>query len=210
LSDQIGSIRGILVERSIILPKGKAQVVKALPEIMAGEANNLAPRIRTLLGELRQEWRELDDRVADLDAEFVMIARHDDMARRLTEIPGIGALTATAMVAAIAKGEACDSGRDFAAWLGLVPRQATTGGKPRLLGISKRRNAYVRRLFIHGARAVMRRLAEKRTRLGQWMRGVRERRHHNVAVVALANKLARIAWTILTGGVHYTEFVAAR
>jgi transposase len=206
----INQIRGILVERGIILAKGKAQVAKALPEIMADETNGLAPRMRTLLEELRREWRELDERVIDLDTEFAMLARQDEAARRLTEIPGIGALTATAMVAAIGKGEGFESGRDFAAWLGLVPRQATTGGKPRLLGISKRGNAYVRRLFIHGARAVMRRLAEKRTRLGQWMHDVLERRHHNVAVVALANKLARIAWTILTGGTHYTEFAAAK
>jgi transposase len=154
-------------ERGIILPKGKAQVARALPELLANESSTLAPRIRTLLEELRREWRELNNRIADLDAEFVMTARHDEMARRLIDIPGVGALTATAMVAAIGKGEAFDSGRDFAAWLGLVPRQATTGGKPRLPGISKRGNAYVRRLFIHGARAVMRRLAEKCTRLGQ-------------------------------------------
>ena len=113
-------------------------------------------------------------------------------------------------LAAVGKGDGFDSGRDFAAGLGLVLRQATTGGKPRLLGISKRGNAYVRRLFIHGARAVMRRLAEKRTRLGQWLRGVLERRHYNVAVVALANKLARIAWTVLAGGGRYAEFVEAR
>lgn len=201
----INQIRGILVERGIMVPKGKYHLVRNLPEILSDEASGLTARIRRLLEELREEWRGLDDRVADLDAEFVVLARQEDATRRLIEIPGIGALTATALVAAIGKGEAFESGRDLAAWLGLVPRQATTGGKPRLLGISKRGNAYVRRLFIHGARAALRYHVDRRTRLGQWLRGVLERRHRNVAVVALANKLVRIAWAVVTGGVHYTE-----
>jgi transposase len=183
---------------------------------------------RRILEQLREEWRALDDRITDLDTEFVVVARQEETMKRLVEIPGIGALTATALVAAIGKGDAFDSGRDLAAWLGLVPRQATTGGrdlaawlglvprqattggKPRLLGISKRGNAYVRRLFIHGARAALRYHEGRRTRLGAWLRGVLERRHRNVAVVALANKLVRIAWAVLRGGVHYTEFVAAK
>lgn len=206
----INQIRGILLERGVILPKGKAQVVKALPGILADDGTRLLPRVRTLLEDLRQEWRELDGNIEGLNAEFAMTSRQDDSARRLTEIPGVGSLTATAVVAAIGKGEGFDSGRDFAAWLGLVPRQYTTGGKPRLLGISKRGNAYIRRLFIHGARAVIRRLAEKNTPLGQWVRGVLERRHPNIAVVALANKLARIAWTILSRDGHYMEVAHAR
>ncbi len=205
----INQMRGILLERGITLRKGKYHLARALPELLSEEANGLTPRVRTLLEQLREEWRMLDDRVADLDAEFLNVARQDDAIRRLIEIPGVGALTATALVAAIGKGEAFDSGRDLAAWLGLVPRQATTGGKPRLLGISKRGNAYVRRLFIHGARAALRTHADRQTRLGGWLRGLLERRHRNVAVVALANKLVRIAWAVLRGGAHYTEFAAA-
>jgi len=206
----INQVRGILLERGIMVPKGKYHLVRALPEILADESVGLSERIRTLIEELRGEWRILDDRVADLDAEFVMLARQDEATRRLVEIPGIGPLTATALVAAIGKGEAFESGRDLAAWMGLVPRQVTTGGKPKLLGITKHGNAYLRRLFIHGARAAMRSLEGKRTRLGHWVNGVLERRHRNVAIVALANKLVRIAWAVLTAGDHYTEFAVAR
>jgi len=206
----INQIRGILLERGILVPKGKYHLVRLMPEVLSDEANGVAPRIRRLLEQLREEWRALDERIADLDVEFAALARQEDATKRLIEIPGIGALTATALVAAIGRGEAFESGRDLAAWLGLVPRQATTGGKPRLLGISKRGNAYVRRLLIHGARAALRYHVDRRTRLGQWLRGVLKRRHRNVAVVALANKLARIAWAVVTGGVHYTEFAGAK
>jgi transposase len=206
----INQMRGILLERGIMVAKGKYRLARALPEILSMDVTKLTPRIRSLLEQLREEWRALDDRITDLDTEFVVVARQEETMKRLVEIPGIGALTATALVAAIGKGDAFDSGRDLAAWLGLVPRQATTGGKPRLLGISKRGNAYVRRLFIHGARAALRYHEGRRTRLGAWLRGVLERRHRNVAVVALANKLVRIAWAVLRGGVHYTEFVAAK
>jgi transposase len=205
----INQIRGILLERGIFLAKGKAQVVRALPELLADEKNGLSPRVRRLLHDLREEWRQLDERVGELDAEFMLMAHQDETTRRLLEMPGIGALTATALVAAIGKGEAFTCGRDLAAWLGLVPRQFTTGGKPRLLGISKRGNAYVRRLFIHGARAVLPRLATRKTPLGNWLRTMLERRHKNIVVVALANKLTRIAWAVVAGGVHYTEFTAA-
>jgi transposase len=119
------------------------------------------------------------------------------VARRLATIPGIGVLNATALVAAIGDGQAFARGRDLAAWLGLVPRQATTGGKPRLLGISKRGNKYLRKLLVHGARAALPVLAKSATPLGAWLRGLMDRVHKNAAVVALANKLARIAWAVL-------------
>lgn len=169
-----------------------------------------AIRIVRLLEELKEGPRALGDRIVDLDAEVLVVSRQGNTPKRLSEIPGIGALTAAALVVAIDKGEAFDSGRDLAAWLGLVPRQSMTGGRPTQLGISKRGNAYVRRLFIHRARAVMRYHANKRTRLGQWLRGVLECRHRKIAVVALANRLVRIALAALRRGVHYTEFAIAR
>lgn len=119
------------------------------------------------------------------------------MARRLTSIPGVGALNATALVAAVGRAEAFDQARDLGAWLGLVPRQHTTGGKPRLLGISKRGNTYLRTLLIHGARAALPSLAKADTALGAWLRGLQARCHPNTVVVALANKLARIAWVLM-------------
>ena len=124
-------------------------------------------------------------------------------ARRLTTIPGIGAIVASALVAAIGRAESFDRGRDLAAWLGLVPRQLTTGGKPKLLGISKRGNKYLRRQLIHGARAALPYVAERDTPLGRWAKALLERAHHNVAVVAFANKLARIAWAVLRHGERF-------
>ena len=147
--------------------------------------------------DIRSEWQALDNRIEALNGEFVAIARHDEAARRLVTIPGVGVLNATALVAAVGNGAAFKRGRDLGAWLGLVPKQHTTGGKPRLLGISKRGNKYLRMLFIHGARAAMPSLAASQSPLGEWLRGLLARTHRNIAIVALANKLARIAWATL-------------
>jgi len=135
-----------------------------------------------------------------LDAELVSVARTDEAARRLASVPGIGTINATALVAAVGDGSAFARGRDMAAWLGLVPRQATTGGKPRLLGISKRRNRYLRKNLIHGPRSVLPYLVQRDTPLGRWVTGLMTRAHKNTVVVALANKLARIAWAVLVHG----------
>jgi len=146
---------------------------------------------------MREEWRSLDRRITAFDDEFAARAKTDEVARRLATIPGIGVLNATALAAAIGEGETFARGRDLAAWLGLVPRQITTGGKPRLTGITKRGNCYLRKLLIHGARAVLPTLSKSETPLGGWLRALLARVHKNAAVVALANKLARIAWAVL-------------
>lgn len=199
----INQMRAILLERGLVVAKGPSTLARRLPDVLATHASALSPRVRRLLEEMRAEWRHLDARIAALDKEFVAVARESAAARRLIEVPGIGPLTATALVAAIDNAQAFERGRDLAAWLGLVPRQATTGGKPRLLGISKRGNVYLRRLLVHGARSVLHPLAKTDTALGRWLRALLARRHHNVAVVALANKLARIAWAVLARGSHY-------
>jgi transposase len=149
------------------------------------------------------QWSELDRRIAAFDAEFVAAARNDDTARRLATIPGIGVLNATALVAAVGDARTFAHARDLAAWLGLVPRQATTGGKPRLLGITKRGNKYLRSLLIHGARAALPSLMTRSGMLGDWLRGLHARAHRNIVVVALANKLARIAWAVLRSTSNY-------
>jgi transposase len=153
-----------------------------------------------LIADVRAQWLDLDRRIAGFDAEFVAFAKLDEDARRLATIPGIGVLNAKALTAAIGKaigkGQAFAHGRDLSAWLGLVPRQATTGGEPMLLGISKRGNKYLRKLLIHGARAALPHIAERDTALGRWANGLLARVHQNVAVVALANKLARIVWAV--------------
>lgn len=157
----------------------------------------VSPRLRMLIEGIREEWRGLDQRIAAFDDEFAARAKTDEAARRLATIPGIGVLNATALAAAIGEGETFARGRDLAAWLGLVPRQITTGGKPRLVGITKRGNCYLRKLLIHGARAVLPTLSKSETPLGAWLRALLARVHKNAAVVALANKLARIAWAVL-------------
>jgi transposase len=199
----INQLRAILLERGVRVARGKAKLAKALPDILAQETTPLRPRIRLLIEEMRAEWRGLDERIEALDHELASAARQDQAARRLSEVPGIGPLTATALVAAVGTAEGFQGARDLSAWLGLVPRQATTGGKPRLLGITKRGNKYLRYLLVHGARSVMGRLSEQSTALGRWLRKLLARVHPNVAVVALANKLARIAWAVLAKGVRY-------
>lgn len=156
------------------------------------------------MDELRTEWRELDARIEALNGEFIELARNDPAARRLTSIPGVGVLNATALIAAVGDASGFAKARDLGAWLGLVPRQHTTGGKPRLMGISKRGNTYLRTLLIHGARAALPSLSKSDTPLGRWLKAMIERGvHRNAVVVALANKLARIAWAALRKGATF-------
>lgn len=196
----INHLRALLLERGIITAQGRRKLDKALPDILADESSGMSRRIRQLVNDLREEWHVLDDRIASFDTELVSLARTDETARRLSSVPGIGAINATALVAAVGDGCAFARGRDMAAWLGLVPRQATTGGKPRLLGISKRGNRYLRKNLIHGARSVLPYLVRCDTPLGRWVTGLMARAHKNTVVVALANKLARIAWAVLVHG----------
>ena len=150
------------------------------------------------MGELRAEWRELDTRIGALNGEFVELARNDAAARRLTSIPGVGKLNATALIAAVGNASSFAKVRDLGAWLGLVPRQHTTGAKPRLLGISKRGNTYLRTLLIRDAQVALPSLAPSETPMGRSLTGMIEGGVHRTAiVVALANKLARIQWAAL-------------
>ena len=197
----INQLRAILLERGLVVPQGKRKLEQYLIALMdEPDGRDLSPRIWVLVADMRTQWRELDRRIAAFDAEFVSWARENEDARRLASIPGVGVMISTALIAAIGRAESFTRGRDLAAWLGLVPRQSTTGGKPRLLGISKRGNKYLRKLLIHGARAALPHLAERDTPLGRWAKGLLGRAHQNIAVVALANKLARIAWAVLRRG----------
>jgi transposase len=196
----INQLRAILLERGVVVPQGRAKLERYLAAMDAGDGLPVGSRMRALVEDMRAAWRELDRRIAAFDAEFAALARTDPAARRLATIPGIGVLSATALVAAIGDGRTFARGRDLAAWLGLVPRQATTGGKPRLPGISKRGNGYLRRLLIHGARAALPSLSGRGTTLGAWLSGLLARAHRNVAVVALAARLARIVLAVLRDG----------
>jgi transposase len=202
----INQLRAILLERGSTAPQGRRKLEQHLAA-MLGE-KPVSPRMRQLIDDMRKEWLELDRRIAAFDDEFAASARSDADARRLATIPGIGVLNATALVAAIGDAQTFARGRDLAAWLGLVPRQITTGGKPRLVGITKRGNKYLRKLIIHGARSALPTLATSATPLGGWLQGLLKRVHKNAAVVALANKLARIVWAVLRRGETFNASVA--
>ncbi|PZR81871.1 MAG: IS110 family transposase [Stutzerimonas stutzeri] len=194
----MNQIRSILLERGHVVAQGRAKLAAHLSGLLDADAEpGLTPRILALVAEVRERWQALDQRISDLDAEFAEQARSDTNARRLTTIPGIGALNATALVAAIGDVSTFARGRDLAAWLGLVPRQVTTGGRPRLLGITKRGSKYLRKMLIQGARSAMPTLCKSDTRLGSWLRGLLSRAHTNTAVVALAAKMARTVWALL-------------
>jgi transposase len=193
----INQIRGFLLERGITFAKGPANLRNRMPDIVEDADANLTPRMRTLLDRLWQEWKQLESGIETASNEIEQIASQDEACQRLRQIPGVGPLVSTATVAAIGNGAAFRKGREFAAWLGLVPRQYSTGGKARLYGISKRGNNYLRRMFIHGARAVLMRVKYDTAGLGQWVHQLEARTTRNKVIVAVANKLARIAWAVL-------------
>lgn len=193
----INQIRAFLLERGVVLRQGRAHLARVLPDVLNEPTPSISERLRLLIEDLRAEWRMLDAAISKTTQEIERLATCDSACQRLTSIPGVGPVIATALVAAIGNGAAFTKGRDFAAWLGLVPQQHSTGGKPRLLGISKRGNSYLRRLFVQGARSILLHADPARHAFGPWLTALRTRVHHNVAVIALANKLARIAWAVL-------------
>jgi transposase len=197
----INQMRAILLDRGVAVPKGKRALQRILPQLLAEPSGTgLGARITVLLADMLVEWEDLDRRIAAFDTEFLALAKEDEAVRRLVTVPGIGPLGASALVAAVGDARRFRRARDLGAWLGLAPRQATTGGRPRLLGISRRGDGYIRKMLIHGARAALPGLAARENAMGRWLRGLLERTHKNRAVVALAHKLARIAWAVLARG----------
>ena len=199
----VNQIRAFLLERGITFRRGREYLQTRMPLILEDAELNLSMLLRHLLDQLWQEWKSLNSEIESTSRQIEGIGEQDAACQRLQQIPGIGPLTSTALVAAIGNGSAFGKGRDLAAWLGLVPRQHSTGGKARLLGISKRGNPYLRRLFIHGARAVLTGGKREQLGFGAWMHQLEQRMHRNVAVVAVANKLARIAWAVLAKGGNF-------
>jgi transposase len=194
----ICQMRAFCLEYGIAMHQGAGKFKADLPKVLASEENDLTPAMRKLLAGLFEDIRQLEARIAEISREIEAIAAADDTARRLMTIPGIGPLAATALLAAAGKGRQFRKARDMAAWLGLTPREYSTGGKTTLLGISKRGNAYLRRLLIHGSRSCLLHLDRSRDRLGGWLGRLQSRMHNNKAVVALAAKIARIAWVVMT------------
>jgi transposase len=199
----INQLRAFLLERGLVFAKSPAKLRERMPEILENADEDLTPRMRNLLAMLWNEWKDLELQIEEMNDEVERIASSDAGCMRLRQIPGIGPLVATAIVAAIGNGAAFHKGREFAAWLGIVPRQYSTGGKARLYGISKRGNNYLRKILIHGARAVVLRSKRDRIAIGAWMTALEARAPRNVLIVATANKLARIAWAVLSSGQDY-------
>ena len=190
-------LRALLLERGTVVPQGRPRLKLHITAIVIDGNCGLSDRIGMLISDMLERWDQLDQRIAAFDAEFLAEARHDKAAHRLTYIPGIGALNATALVAAVGDANTFSRGRDLAAWLSLVSRQMTTGGCPRLLGITKRGSKYLRKMLIQGACSALPTLSRSNTRLGGWLRGLLARSHSNTVVVALAAEMARVVWAIL-------------
>ena len=199
----INEIRGFLLERGLTFAARPIYLRKNLPTVIEDAEQNLSPRLRWLLDRLWQEWKQTEIDIKAITDEIERISNDDARCRRLRQIPGFGPLVSTATVAAIGNGAAFRRGRDFAAWVGVVPRQYSTGGKQKLFGISKRGNIYLRRMLIHGARAVLLRVKYDTGGFGQWVHRLAQRAPRNKVVVAIANKLARMAWAVLSSGKEY-------
>jgi len=198
----INQIRAFLLERSIAVRQGLRFLQAELPTILGTRSDALSPRMLRLIEDLAGDWRRLDARIEAISGEIEELARKDQACERLMTVPGIGPIISSAMVAAIGTGDAFAKGRDFGAWLGLVPKQISTGDRTILGGISKRGNRYLRALFVQAAWVVLVKLGKKWERYGlrSWIEAAKKRLHHNVLAIALANKLARIAWAVLYQG----------
>jgi len=200
---QANQIRGLLREFGINLPQGIGYIATRLPAILEDGENGLPGSMRELLERLFIHLNALGRQVDELETKIQMLHRDNDASRRLAQIPGIGPLTASALVASIGQVNAFDNGRQLAAWIGLVPRQHSSGGKSTLLGISKRGDVYLRTLLIHGARAVIRHWEHKPDQANSWLSRLLRRRNKNIAAVALANKNARVAWALIAHDSRY-------
>ncbi len=193
---QANQIRGLLSEFGIVIPQGIRSITKQVPEILEDGENGLPGTMRNLIERLTENLKEMDRQAKELEAQIQQWHREHEASRKLAEIPGLGPITASAIVATVGDAREFKNGRQLAAWMGLVPKQNSSGGKQTLLGISKRGDTYLRTLMIHGARAVIR-VAESKAEPESWMSKLIGRRNNNVAAVALANKNARIVWALL-------------
>jgi transposase len=205
---QANQIRGLLAEYGVVVPKGITNIATRIPAILEDANNELPDAFRQLIAGLLAHMRYLHQQAVDLESQITAWHRSNDDSCNLAKIPGIGPLTASALVASIGDAKTFKSGRQLAAWLGLVPRQHSTGGKSNLLGISKRGDAYLRTLLIHGSRSAVL-AAQRRRDKESWLVRLLERRHTNVAAVALANKNARVVWALLAHERTYQPDYAA-
>ncbi len=203
-------IRGLVAEYGLVAPQHLSALRAAMPCWLEDAENGLTDHFRSLLHGLWTDLTALDDRMLELDRAINQLANNNEVTRRLQQLRGVGPMVATAMVATVGNGKQYHRGRQMAAAIGLTPRQHSSGGKDRLLGISKRGDVYLRTLLIHGARSVVAHAKHKDDRLSRWATGIAQRRHPNVAAVALANKTARMAWAMLRNETDYDPDFASR
>jgi transposase len=204
----VNQVRGHLRERGIVIPVGLSNFFKQMPEILNNENGELSELSELSLSLFRQHYetiRQIAEDIKQHDKLIEQLCKTNELSQRFSQVRGVGPMGATIIASDLGKSRIYDNGRQYAASLGLVPRQHSTGGKPHLLGISKRGNRYIRTLLIHGARAVLSQLADKQDRLSCWLRDLVQRRGFNKAAVALANKNARILWAMATHGTHYEQ-----
>jgi transposase len=199
----INQIRGLLLERGITVRKGRRHIEESLPGILEDPDNKLSGALRVLLRELRREMQYLHGQIDECDKLLVHIASELEDCERPVAVPGVGPTTATAMIAAIGNGAAFKKGRGFAAWLGVVPGEHSTGGKQTLTGTSRRGNKYLRKLFLQGAHSVLQSRSKQDPVLSAWLEKLVARKRIQVAAIALANKMARMAWAVLYKGENY-------
>jgi transposase len=205
----VNQIRSLLLERGLTMPKGRSHVDVLLPRILEDAELKLSCSFRVLLAQLRVELDQLTARIEQMDTVIQQTAKENEACQRLTEIPGIGPVTATALIAAVGNASDFRKGRNLAAWMGIVPGEYSTGGKQKLLGISKRGNKYLRTLFVQGARSVVQQRHKQAPGLSSWIAQLLVRAHQNVVIVALANKLVRMAWAVLFKNERYRAPVLA-
>jgi transposase len=201
-------IRGLVAEYGLVAPQTLLALRRAIPDWLEDAENGLTDYFRSLLHGLWDDLLTLEDRIKELDKEITQLANSHEVTRRLQQLRGVGPMVATALVATVGTGEQYRKGRQMAAALGLTPRQSSSGDKYRLLGISKRGDAYLRTLLIHGARAVVSQAKHRDDPLSRWATDIAKRKHTNVAAVALANKTARIAWAMLRNETDYDPDLA--
>jgi transposase len=204
----INEVHGLMNEYGIVIPTGVSKFRQAVVEKLESEQDKLTPLSQEMFWRLVQEFATLEEHIAAYQEKLDTLAKTHPESQRLMTIPGIGPITATALIAAVGDVGVFKNGRQFAAWLGLVPKQHSTGGQTHLLGISKRGDSYVRKLLIHGARATLRWAGLQTNSRSQWIRGLLKRRGWNRTAVAVANKNARIVWALLSRGGVYSETVS--
>ncbi len=200
-------IRGCLAEYGVVIGPGLSKLRKKLIDVISDDKSQLSGRVKTMITQMHSEWLFLEERVKELDEEIKRIFEGNDTCKRISKIPGLGVVTSTAIVACVGDPSVFKNGRQMSAWLGLVPRQSSSGGKTTLLGISKRGDDYIRSLLVHGGRSVVQYAPKKTDKRSQWVSEKAASRGKNKAAVAVANKNARIIWKMLMTGEQYRTAV---